>query len=106
MARIENTKMTVSLDNDSKRLIRTLTKAIDRLAKTQEPTRGYERIKRLSEPVMDVAEGGYDRGEEVSDEDESRRKRPEMFPSSTTVSLNPEAIQSIAAATGKYAALG
>lgn len=100
MARIENTKMTVSLDNDSKRLIRTLTKAIDRLAKTQEPSRGYEGVRRLSEPVMDVAEGGYDRGEEVSDEDELRHKRPEMF------SRDPNIGQATAAVAGKYTALG
>ena len=100
MARIENTKMTVSLDNDSKRLIRTLTKAIDRLAKTQEPSRDYGGVRRLSEPVMDVAEGGYDRGEEISDEDELRHKRPEMF------SRDPNIGQSTAAVTGKYTALG
>ena len=56
MAKIENTKMTVSLDNDSKRLIRNLAKAIDRLASRKwDETDGSSGVKRLTEPAGDPA---------------------------------------------------
>lgn len=54
MAKIESTKMTVSLDSDSKRLLRNLTKAIDRLSRKQDSGVGYEGIKRLTEPAEDI----------------------------------------------------
>lgn len=51
MAKMENTKMTVSLDNDSKRIIRNLTKAIDRLSRSQRPYEVEDTTKRLAEPA-------------------------------------------------------
>lgn len=77
MAKTENTKMTVGLDNDSKRILRNLTKAVDRLARSRwDETEGRSGVKRLEEP----AEGGYVAGE-ISEEElaEIKRKRPEMY---------------------------
>lgn len=63
MAKVENTKMLVSLDNDSKRLLRNLTRAIDRLARSKwDETDGASGVKRLSEPAEEpptYATGGY-----------------------------------------------
>lgn len=57
MAKIEQTKMTVSLDNDSKRVFRDLTKAINKLVRSRGPlTRadsddGEHGVRRLSEDL-------------------------------------------------------
>lgn len=57
MAKIESTKMTVSLDNDSKRILRNLTKAVDRLARNMMPFKVKDGVTRLMEPA-DLTEDG------------------------------------------------
>lgn len=49
MAKIEKTQMTVSLDNDSKRIIRDLTKAIDRLTRNMTSFEVKDATRRLRE---------------------------------------------------------
>lgn len=52
MAKMENMKMEVTLNPQDRRLLRNLTKAIDRLARTKwEETDGASGVKRLSEPA-------------------------------------------------------
>lgn len=70
MAKTENTKMTVSLDNDSKRILRNLTRAIDRLASRKwDETGGASGVKRLSEPADDPAlsDDNEDHSQEFND---------------------------------------
>ena len=66
MARIENTRMTVSLDAESKRIIKNLTKAIDNLSRVQRHVGRVEpgspedsRTKRLVEPAENRDEDDY-----------------------------------------------
>lgn len=67
MARIENTRMTVSLDADAKRVLKNLTKAIDNLARIQRHAGRVEpgspedsRTKRLVEPADLTEEGEFE----------------------------------------------
>lgn len=55
MARIDNGRMQVELNPQDRRIIRDLTKAIDRLSRNLRPTEDQAR-KRLSEPAKDPAE--------------------------------------------------
>lgn len=58
MAKIENSKIRVSLDNDSKRILRNLTRAIDRLSRSRwDETNGRAGVKRLEEPAEDLEPG-------------------------------------------------
>lgn len=57
MAKGEISKMTVSLDNDSKRIIRNLTKAIDRLTRNVIPFKVEDGVTRLMEPAEDLDPG-------------------------------------------------
>lgn len=79
MVKVEQTKMMVSLDNDSKRILRNLTKAVDRLARNVVLSEVEDGVTRLVEPA-DFTEGGYVAG--VIGEEEMERikaRRPEMF---------------------------
>lgn len=109
MAKMENTKMTVSLDNDSKRVIRSLIKSIDRLSRNLVPHQVVdpENVKRLTEPAEDgnttqeFATGGY-----VSSGTFPEPDRGTYIPAKT-VTLDPEVIQRITSSVaGKYSALG
>lgn len=64
MAKMENTKMEVSLNQQDRRLLRNLTKAIDRLARTKwDETDGASGVKRLTEPAhTEEFECGYQEG--------------------------------------------
>lgn len=82
MAKIENTKMTVSLDNDSKRIIRNLTKAIDRLSRNMRPFEVKPGdTRRLTEPAGDLEPG------------EEQLRQP--------VTLSAETVRKIIEVTGK-----
>lgn len=52
MAKTENTKMTVTLDADSKRVLRNLTKAVNKLASRKwDETNGGSGVRRLAEDL-------------------------------------------------------
>lgn len=53
MAKMSDTKMTVSLDNDSKRILRNLTKAVDRLTRNLRPFKVEDGVTRLKEPARE-----------------------------------------------------
>lgn len=54
MAKTENTKMTVTLDADSKRVLRNLTKAVNKLASRKwGETNGEPGVRRLAEDDED-----------------------------------------------------
>lgn len=57
MAKFEQSKMTVSLDSESKRVLRNLTRAIDRLARGNRSEISTGSVKRLSEPADDLVSG-------------------------------------------------
>lgn len=80
MAKTGNTKMTLSLDPETKRLLRNLTKAVDRLARSKwEETKGASGVKRLSEPGEDqTLQDLQDRYTEVRGE-ETRRAWKGVF---------------------------
>lgn len=72
--------MTVSLDPESKRIIKALTKAIERLSRNVQPFELKPGTTRLSESEPD--HNGYVTGEMTEEEvEEAMRKRPEMFAS-------------------------
>lgn len=91
MAKSENTKMTVSLDVESKRIIRNLTKAIDRLSRNMTPFKVEDGVTRLMEPAEDPA---------LSDDNENHS------PGGGRVELDANATNELRAAVAKYSALG
>lgn len=68
MAKLESAKMAVSLDNDSKRIIRNLTKAIDRLSRNMRPYEVKDGARRLSEPHEPGREEPLVPGESLHDQ--------------------------------------
>lgn len=54
MAKVE--KVALSLDNDSKRILRNLTRAVDRLSRNMVLFKVGDGVKRLVEPAEDPAE--------------------------------------------------
>lgn len=56
MAKTENTKIQVELNPQDRRIIRDLTKAIDRLTRNIRPYEVRSILKRLAEPAKDPAE--------------------------------------------------
>lgn len=54
MAKTENTKMTISMDADSKRILRNLTRAVNKLASRKwDETNGESGVRRLAEDDED-----------------------------------------------------
>lgn len=57
MAKFEKTQTVVTLDSETKRILKNLTKAVDRLARVKNYTLdATSSVKRLSEPVEAVSE--------------------------------------------------
>lgn len=66
MAKTETTKTILSLDSETKRLLRNLTRAVDRLAATKwTETEGASGVKRLSEPAEDPKTHGIEMSAET-----------------------------------------
>lgn len=114
MARIENSKIQVSLDNDSKRLLRNLTKAVDRLARSRwDESGGRSGVKRLVEPALSDDNENHPRGEKPSFASGgyvSAATIPEPDKGSyipgNRIELDADAVNALRVAVGKYNALG